>query len=265
MIVESFGNYVFLDKFKDLSGGTTEYSELCTKYDKLPPEEKIKVQISKYYVWKVEINSIKWIWKSAKLNDIEKLLLEDQQNVLQKEAWECREEIYRLYHNELPQNYPEAEKLLKKIEGAHVSLEMPVTKRNIDFDKYITLSPMERILLLISQSRMLEVERLAVSRRRKSLKIDEYERPFLNYRLYFLSECISTIPKCITFTFATGFTRDSPEAKEFYKKIQGLDFPILFRDHNFADKEHYRYPYDFKRPNEVPPDEWKHPNIKWKT
>ena len=142
---------------------------------------------------------------------------------------------------------------------------MPVTKRNIDFEKYITLSPMERILLLISQSRMLEVERLAVSRRRKSLKIDEYERPFLNYRLYFLSECISMIPKCITFTFATGFTRDSPMAKEFYKEIRRLGFPILFRNHNFADEEHYRYPYDFKRPDEVPPDKWKHPNVKWKT
>jgi hypothetical protein len=237
-----------------------EYSELCAKYITLPREEKIKVQIAKYYVWKLEITLIKKLLTSKKINDLEKLLLEDQQNLLRKEAGKCREEMHRLYHNELPQNYPEVYKFMEKIEG-YVSLEAPVTKRNIDLEKYITLSPMDRIRLLASQSKILEIEKDALARRRESHKIDEYEKLFLNYRIKILSECIEIISKSITLTFAKGFTRDSPELKEFYREIGR----ISYSDWKFKGKEYYRYPYDFKRPNEVPPDEWGSPDINWKT
>lgn len=237
-----------------------EYSELCAKYNTLPREEKIKVQIAKYYVWKLELNLIEKVGKSKKINDLEKLLLEDQQNILQKESWECREEMHRLYRSELPQNYPEVYNFMEKIEG-YVILEAPVTKRNISLEKYITLSPMDRIGLLISQSKMFKIEMSALARRRESHKIDEYEKLFLNYRIKILYECTERISMSETLTFAKGFTRDSPGVKEFFHEIGG----ISYSNWKFKGKEYYRYPYDFKRPDEVPPDEWGSPDINWKT
>jgi hypothetical protein len=254
-------NYT-IDSYYDMVKG---YSKLCANYNKLPAEEKIKVQISKYHVWKVEINSIKRLIKSEKITDIEKLLLEDQQNILQKEAWGCREEIYRLYHKELPQNDQGADKFLEKIEGEHIILEMPVTKCNIGFEKYVSLSPIEKIRLLISQSNMLEMELFALAMRRESLKMHEYESLFLNYRIDILKKCISRISLSITITFYKEFKRDTPGMEKYYEEILRKGSEILHSRYKFLGKEECRYPYDFKRPNEVPTDEWGSPEIDWKT
>ena len=147
-----------------------EYSKLCGTYSIIHPGYKMKAQIAKCNVWKIEINSIKRLRESARINEMEKLLLEDHKNTLQKEAWECREELYRVYHEELSQVYPDTDEFLEKIEGACIGLEKPVTKRNIDFEKYIKLSPAEKIRLRIAQSCMLKMEKF---RTREEEKITE--------------------------------------------------------------------------------------------
>lgn len=239
---------------------TIEYSKLCAKYNTLPSEEKLKMQIAKYYVWELELKLIKKLKNSSKINDLEKLLLEDQQNLLQREIWECMNEMHRLNSTENIQNFPKEYIIMEKIRG-YVGSEEPVTKRNINFEKYITLSPIERIHLLISQSKILDIEKNALARRRDSHKIHEYEKLFLNYRIEILSKCVEIISMSITLTFAKEFTRDSPGVKEFYSEIRG----ISYFNRKFKSKEYYRYPYDFKRPGEVPPDEWGSPDINWKT
>ena len=194
-----------------------QYSESCAAYSKYPPATKLEVQMIKYSVWNVEINSIKRLLESTKITEMEKLLLEDHQNILQKEAWECRDEAYRLYEEFLPN--PRIYKVLEEEVGAHNSLDLPVTKRNIDFEKYVTLSPVEKIHLLISQQNMLEMEMFALGKRRESLQLIEGEKQFLNYRIKILKKCISIISECITLTFYQYFKRDSPAAIEFYEEM----------------------------------------------
>ena len=240
-----------------------QYSDSCAAYSKYPPDTKLGVQIVKYGVWNVEINSIKRLLESTKITKMEKLLLEDHQNILQKEAWECRGEAYRLYEEVLTN--PAIDKVLEEEVGAHNSLELPVTKRNIDFEKYVTLSPVERIHLLISQQNMLEMEMFALGKRRESLQLIEGEKQFLNYRIKILEKCISIISECITLTFYQYFKRDSPAAIEFYEEMLRAGPGLGYTAKIFPGKEYLRYPYDFKRPNEVPPDEWGSPDLNWKT
>jgi hypothetical protein len=247
-----------------ISGEVIKYSKLYAIYNELPPEEKIKVQISKYNVWNIEINSIKSLHESSRINEMEKLLLEDHQNILQTEAWECRKEIDRIFQEEIPQNYLEADKILEKIKNVYISLEVTTGRRIIDFEKYINLSPVEKIRLLISQKNMIYMEQCALDRRRKSLKLDEYEMLFLNYRINFLSKCALIIHDCIIFTFYKYFKRGSPRVKEFYEEILSSG-NYIGGNNKFRGKEYCRYPYDFKRPDNVPPNQWGSPNYDWNT
>jgi hypothetical protein len=245
-----------------------EYSKLYDIYDRIYPEYKIKVQIAKCNVWNIEINSIKSLLESAKINEVEKLLLEDHKNTLQKEAWECCEELYRIYHEELSQVYPNANEFLVKIEGACIGLEKPVTRHNFDFEKYIKLSPTEKIRLRIAQSGMLNTEKFALGRRKRSLKIDIFEKMFLNYRIQILDDCVWHNSNCIRHIFCEELPRGSSDVEEIYEEmIKALNLVnktyLTWRYRN--NLEYYKYPYDFERPSDTSPVEWGSPLYKWKT
>jgi hypothetical protein len=154
--------------------------------------------------------------------------------------------------------------ILEKIKNVYISLEVTTGRRIIDFEKYINLSPVEKIRLLISQKNMIYMEQCALDRRRKSLKLDEYEMLFLNYRINFLSKCALIIHDCIIFTFYKYFKRGSPRVKEFYEEILSSG-NYIGGNNKFRGKEYCRYPYDFKRPDNVPPNQWGSPNYDWNT
>lgn len=249
----------------DMLKGYTIFYEV---YDRIELEYKIEMLIAKCKVWNIEINSIKMLLESTIINEIEKLLLEDHKNMLQNEAWECREELYQVYHGELSQSNPHAEVFLEKIENVCICLEEPVTKRNIDFDKYIKLSHAEKIKLRIAQSRMLDMEIFALVRRQKSLVIDIFENMFLNYRIDFLQSCITHNDRYIRRIFFENISRDSPEVNKIFEEIMKADISIAIITYTWECKynlERFRYPYDFERPNNVSPIEWGDPTVYWKT
>jgi hypothetical protein len=241
-----------------------EYYEVCNNAD---VNSKIVMQLAKYNVWKVEINSIKRLRESNRISEMERLLLEDHQNLLQNEAWECGMKIYSLYKDEPPLNFIKENKISGKIGSIDINLEKPIAERNISYERYHTYSYLDKIRLRIAQHHMLKMEQYALERRYKSRKIHTLEYVYLEFRGSILSECIDLNSKYIMHIFYKEIPRDSPELKESYEEIVRARLVFKYESdwEHINDFEYYRYPYDFERPDKVSPIDWISPKNDWKT
>ena len=91
---------------------------------------------------------------------------------------------------------------------------------------------------------------------------------FLNYRIYFLDNCINHNKNYVRRIFCEELPRDSPDIEELFEEMTKAMIKInnSFLKWRYKDNlEYYKYPCDFERPNNILPYEWGSSSVYWKT
>lgn len=165
------------------------YDKMKQEYDLYSPSEKIAIQFAGRRVFNLELEAIEKLRKSIKVDELEKKVLKDQQDILQREIWECDSEIYAAYDN-LPIDDPERDKIHKKIEAVDVAIwpyESGIPELRVFVTKpyYESLPPQDKIKACLTRLQILSSRLYAIEKLRKSLrskKVKEYERLYLEKR-----------------------------------------------------------------------------------
>lgn len=96
-------------------------SELTLNYKKLPPQDQIKYFIIKHSLISAECDTIRENYKPRKLSGYEQIIFRSICAKLTKEVLAFDNNIYCIFHEDLPKDYPDRKELLEKIRNAKVS------------------------------------------------------------------------------------------------------------------------------------------------
>jgi hypothetical protein len=157
------------------------YGMLMEEYDTYSPKKKIKIQLARHSVFSLELTEIEKTQKIKKLDELERQVLQYQQNFLRKKIWVCEDKI-----SDLLDYIPENDPFNKKIETANITIRShatPSVKIKMTEKEFQELPPQDKIRTRIMYCNLFYLEFRALEKRKreslKSRKSDEYEQLYL--------------------------------------------------------------------------------------